>query len=75
VLDGFHGNHDVAGAARQRYSSAIEVVAMELDFLREIIVENAIDADTPGEVGTNIAPQLATAAADINQDATPNVTR
>src|SRR5579859_3367169 len=48
---------------------------MELDFLREIFIEDSINTDIPGEAHTNMSPQLAAATANINHDATLDAAR
>ena len=74
VLDRLHGHHHIPSRIRQRSPTSIQVDSVELDLIWQAIIANYVDPNVSVEPGTEVTPQVAGPAPDVDEDAAAGVT-
>ena len=74
VLDRLDGHHHISGRIRQRSPASVQVDSVELSLFWQTIIANYVDPNVSVEPGSEVAPQVAGPAADVDEDAAAGVT-
>jgi hypothetical protein len=73
MLDRLDGHHHISGRIWQWNPASVQVDSVELNRVWQTIIANYIDPNVSVEPGTEVAPQVAGPAADVDEDATAGV--